>query len=191
MKAFPTEALTHAPISAAIDLVKAHNIEANQILKVQIHTLTRAAEILSDPSKYDPQSRETADHSLPFVIAVALVDREVTPLSFTPEKIMDARIRSQLKKVELIGDPEIDRVFPALQRTIVEITTTDGRQFTKQLDFPKGDPRNPLSDKEIEEKFVALSDGVISVQAQSRLRDAVWRLDDDKPVKALMAMTKA
>jgi 2-methylcitrate dehydratase len=191
MKAFPTEALTHAPISAAIDLVKAQNIDANQILKVQIHTLTRAAEILSDPSKYDPQSRETADHSLPFVIAVALVDREVTPLSFTPEKIMDTRIRSQLRKVELIGDPEIDRVFPALQRTIVKITTTDGRQFTKQLDFPKGDPRNPLSDREIEEKFVALSDGVLSVQAQSRLRDSIWRLDDDKPVEALMALTKA
>jgi 2-methylcitrate dehydratase len=191
MKGFPTEALTHAPISATLDLIKANDLKPEQIIKVQIHTLARAADILSDPSKYDPRTRETADHSLPYVIAAAIVDRQVTPLSFTPEKIMDRRLRAQLRKVELIGDPEIDKVFPALQRTIVKITTADGRMLVRELDYPKGDPRNPLTDREIEEKFSALADGTLSGPAQIRLRDAIWNLDEDQPVEKLMALTKA
>ncbi|MGC2332557.1 MAG: MmgE/PrpD family protein [Candidatus Acidiferrales bacterium] len=191
MKAFPTEALTHAPLSATIDLVKENDLKPDHILKVEVHTLSRAADILSDPSKYDPRTHETADHSLPYVIAAALVDRQVTPLSFSAEKIMSPGIRAQLRKVHLVGNPEIDKVFPGLQRTIVKIATTDGRLFTRQLDYPKGDPRNPLTDKEVEEKFSALADGVLSTAAQKRLKNAIWNLDRIALVKDLMALTRA
>src|SRR5208337_232647 len=124
MKAFPTEALTHTPISAVLDLVKSNDLQPEQVEKIQIRSLARAADILSDPSKYDPHTKETADHSLPYVIAAAPVERQVTPVQFTMEKIMDAKIRAQLKKVGVVADPEIERVFPALQRVVVNITTT-------------------------------------------------------------------
>ena len=162
MKAFPTEALTHTPISAVLDLVKSNDLHPDQVEKIQIRSLARAADILSDPSKYDPRTKETADHSLPYVIAAALVERQVTPVQFTMEKIMDPTIRAQLQKVEVVADPEIEKVFPALQRVIVHIDTRDGRSFNKQLDYPKGDPRNPLTDQEVEEKFAALAEGVLS-----------------------------
>ena len=190
MKAFPTEALTHGPISAVIELVKANELKPEQIKSVQVHTLTRAADILSDPSKYDPRTKETADHSLPFVLATALVDREVTPKSFTPERIMDPTIRTQLRKIELIGDPEIDKVFPSQQRVIVKIISTDGRLFNKQLEFPKGDPRNPLTDREIEAKFRSLTDGALSVQQQAELIDAIWHVDALASVEELMSYMK-
>ncbi len=191
MKAFPTEALTHTPISAVLDLVKQNDLKPHHVQKVQIRSLARAADILSDPSKYDPRSKETADHSLPYVIAAAIVDRQVTPVQFTMEKIMDPAIRAQLKKVEVVADPEIEKVFPALQRVIVNITTTDGRTLTKQLDYPKGDPRNPLSDTEIEEKFGALAEGVLSTGAQKKLKDAIWNLEKVGSVSKLMALMKA
>jgi 2-methylcitrate dehydratase len=191
MKFFPTEALTHAPISAVLDLVKEHDLRPDQVEKVQIRSLARAADILSDPSKYDPHTKETADHSLPYVIAAALVDRQVTPAQFEMKKIMDATIREQLKKVEVVADPEIEKAFPALQRVIVTIETTDGRRLTKQLDYPKGDPRNPLSDQEIEEKFGALADGVLSSRAQQKLKDAIWSLEKISSVSKLMALMKA
>jgi 2-methylcitrate dehydratase len=191
MKFFPTEALTHAPISAVLELVKENDLHPDQVTKVQIHSLARAVDILSDPSKYDPHTKETADHSLPYVIAAALVDRQVTPAQFSMEKILDPGIRAQLKKVEVVADPEIEKVFPALQRVIVRILTTDGRSFEKQLDYPKGDPRNPLSDAEIEEKFAALADGVLSSRAQKKLKEAVWNLDKIGPVSRLMALVEA
>jgi 2-methylcitrate dehydratase len=191
MKAFPTEALTHTPISATLDLVKQNNLKPDEVQKVQIRSLARAADILSDPSKYDPRSKETADHSLPYVIAAALVDRQVTPAQFTMEKIMDPAIRAQLKKIEVVADPEIEKVFPALQRVIVNITTKEGQTFTKQLDYPRGDPRNPLTDTEIEEKFAALAEGVLSMSAQKKLKDAIWNLENIASVSKMMGMMKA
>ena len=191
MKAFPTEALTHTPISAVLDLVKGNDLHPEQIQSVQIRSLARAADILSDPSKYDPRTKETADHSLPYVIAAALVDRQVTPSQFSMEKIMDANIRAQLKKIEVVADPEIEKVFPALQRAIVHIDTTDGRSFEKQLDYPKGDPRNRLTDAELEEKFGALAEGVLSKTAQQKVKDAVWSLERVGSVSHLMALMKA
>jgi 2-methylcitrate dehydratase len=191
MKAFPTEALTHTPISAVLDLVKQNDLKPDDVSKIQIRSLARAADILSDPSKYDPRTKETADHSLPYVIAAALAERQVTPLQFTMEKIMDPTIRAQLRKIEVVADPEIEKVFPALQRVVVNITTTDGRTFSKQLDYPKGDPRNPLSDAEIEDKFAALAEGVLPANAQAKLKDAIWNLEKIGSVSELMALMKA
>jgi 2-methylcitrate dehydratase len=191
MKFFPTEALTHAPISAVLDLVKKNDLHPDHVAKIQIRSLARAADILSDPSKYDPHTKGTADHSLPYVIAAALVDRQVTPAQFEMAKIMDPKIREQLKKVEVVADPEIEKVFPALQRVVVTILTTDGRSFAEQLDYPKGDPRNPLTDQEIEEKFAALADGVLSTKAQEKLKDAIWNLEEIGSVSKLMALMKA
>lgn len=191
MKAFPTEALTHTPISAILDLVKGNDLHPEQVTKIQIRSLARAADILSDPSKYDPHTKETADHSLPYVIAAALAERQVTPAQFTMEKIMDPKIRAQLRKVEVVADPEIEKVFPALQRVIVRIDTTDGRSFSKQLDYPKGDPRNPLTDQEIAEKFSALAEGVLSTGAQKLIKETVWNLERVGSISDLMALMES
>src|SRR5437868_12025570 len=120
MKFFPTEALTHTPISAVLDLVTEHDLKPAGVVKIRIQSLARAADILSDPSKYDPHTKETADHSLPYVSAAPLVDRQVTPAQFEMSRIMDPTIRAQLKKVEVVADPEIEKVFPALQRVTVK-----------------------------------------------------------------------
>lgn len=188
MKAFPTEALTHTPISAVLDLVRQHDLKPEQVEKIHIRSLARAADILADPSKYDPRTKETADHSLPYVIAAAIVDRQVTPVQFTAEMIMDPTIRAQLKKIEVVADPEIEKVFPALQRVIVTIRTTDGREFTRQLDYPKGDPRNPLSDREVEEKFEALAEPLLSKAPRRRVIDTLWSLEKLGSVSELMQM---
>ncbi|KPJ90776.1 MAG: 2-methylcitrate dehydratase [Gemmatimonas sp. SG8_17] len=191
MKAFPTEGLTHAPISAVLDIVKENDLAPEQIERVHIRSLARAADILADPSKYDPRSKETADHSLPYVIAAAIADRQVTPAQFEPEKIMDPQIRAQLNKVHVVADPEIEAVFPKLQRVVVTIKTTDGREIPKQLDFPKGDPRNPLSDQEVEEKFDSLAAPVLTDRSRARLKQAVWNLEQLGSISELMDLCKA
>jgi 2-methylcitrate dehydratase len=191
MKAFPTEALTHTPISATLALVKDNDLMPADVANVYVRTTTRGADILSDPSKYDPHTKETADHSLPYVIAAAIAERRVTPLQFTMEKIMDPAIRTQLNKIVVVADPEIEKVFPALQRVVVTIQTTDGREFSKQLDYPKGDPRNPLTDKEVEEKFEALAEPMMTPAARRRAMDAIWALEKQLSVSQLMRLFQA
>ncbi|MCP4897507.1 MAG: MmgE/PrpD family protein [bacterium] len=187
MKFFPTEALTHTPISAVLDLLIEHDLKPEAIETVTIYSLARAADILADPSKYDPRSKETADHSLPYVISAAVAERQVTPVQFTQAKIMDPQIRAQLNKVKVIADPQIESVFPELQRARVEIRTTDGRLFENQLDYPKGDPRNPLSDEEISGKFAALAEGIATPEDVARMQDAVSRTDEFDDVRELCA----
>jgi len=186
MKFFPTEALTHTPISATLDLVVEHDLAPDQIETVTIHSLARAADILADSSKYDPHTKETADHSLPYVIAAAIADRQVTPLQFTAAKIMDPTIRAQLAKVKVIADPEIEAVFPALQRVRVEIATRDGRRFVRQLDYPKGDPRNPLTDAEIAGKLTALAAGIATPEDVERMQAAISHAEDFDIARELM-----
>jgi 2-methylcitrate dehydratase len=185
---FSHRALTHTPISAVLALVKDHDLKPHDIAKVHIRTTARGADILSDPSKYDPHTKETADHSLPYVIAAAIAERQVTPLQFTPDKIADPILREQLHKIVVTADPEIERVFPALQRVIVSIHTVDGREFTAQLDYPKGDPRNPLTDAELEEKFEALAEPVMSRGAYERAIEGIWNLEKQPKVSALMRL---
>ncbi|MGD8621395.1 MAG: MmgE/PrpD family protein, partial [Anaerolineales bacterium] len=86
-KAFPTEALTHQPITGVLELREKHAIDPQQIDRIEIHTTTRGADILSDPSKYKPDTKETADHSLPFVVAAAAADGNVLPESFSDKKL--------------------------------------------------------------------------------------------------------
>jgi len=191
MKAFPTEALTHTPISAVLALVKDNDLKPDDVAKVHIRTTARGADILSDPSKYDPHTRETADHSLPFVIAAAIAERQVTPLQFTMEKITDPTIRAQLNKIVVVADPEIEKVFPALQRVVATIQTSDGREFSKQLDYSKGDPRNPLTDKEVEEKFEALAGPVMTQATRREAIDAIWALDKQSSVSELMKLFRS
>ncbi len=186
MKFFPTEALTHAPISATLDLVIDNDLSADEVETVTIYSLARAADILADPSKYDPRSKETADHSLPYVIAAAVADRQVTPIQFTDAKIMDSKIRAQLNKVKVIADPEIEAVFPELQRVKVVIKTTDGRELEKKLDYPKGDPRNPLTDAEIAGKFTALAEGIATADDVQRIQAAVDCAEEFDDVRELM-----
>ena len=191
MKAYPTEALTHTPISAVLDLVRKHDLKPDQIEKVHIRSLARAADILSDPSKYDPRTKETADHSLPYVIAAAIADRQVTPAQFEDAKIMDPVIRAQLKKVEVVADPEIEKLFPKLQRVIVKIRTTDGKEHSTQADYPKGKAENPLTDAEIEEKFDALASPVLTSGSIRKVKEAVWGLDRLGSISDLMATLRA
>jgi 2-methylcitrate dehydratase len=191
MKAFPTEALTHAPISAVLDIVRGHDLAPDDVKRVHIRSLARAADILADPSKYDPRTKETADHSLPYVIAAAIVDRQVTPAQFEQKRIMDDTIRAQLDKVEVVADPEIERVFPELQRVSVTIETSGGANHTKELDYPKGDPRNPLTDEEVEAKFDALADPVLTEGRRQQLKEAVWSLEKLGSISELMALCAA
>jgi len=187
MKFFPTEALTHAPISAVLDLVVGNDLKPEQVKDVTIYSLARAADILADPSKYDPRTKETADHSLPYVIAAAIVDRQVTPVQFKPEKVMSDAIRAQLPKVKVIADPEIEAAFPKLQKVRVVITTSDGRILERRLDYPKGDPRNPLSDDEIAGKFAALAQGVATPADVRRMQDAIARTETFASARELTA----
>ncbi len=174
MKAFPTEALTHTHLSATLKVVRENNISYDQIEEVTVTTIARACDILFDPHKYRPESRETADHSLPYCIAAALVDHEVTTRSFSEEKLKDARIWEVIDKIKGKASEEFERMFPAKQPSKVVVRTRDGQEFSAYLEYPKGDPREPMTIEDIQSKFNALSDGLLSPERQESIREMIF-----------------
>ncbi len=178
MKAFPTEALTHTHLTATLKLVKENNIQPEDIEEVIITTIARACDILFDPHKYEPDSRETADHSLPYCIAAAIVDRQVTVNSFSDEKLHDKRIREVIHKIKGEASIEFEKMFPAKQPSKVVIRTKDGKAVSQYLEYPKGDPREPMTDEEIAVKFNALSSAVLSSERQAEIRTMIYNCEN-------------
>jgi len=189
-KAFPTEALTHQPMSAVQMIMKENGLVAEDVARIHIQTTARGADILSDPSKYDPQTKETADHSLPYCLAAVAADGGVYPDSFEQEKLFDPRIRALLGKIEVVANDEIDAMFPGTKRAIATITTGDGREFTATVDHAKGSPQNRLSDDELIAKFRANAGGVLAAAAQDRVIEATFAFEEQDDLGAYMALLK-
>lgn len=156
MKAFPTEALTHTHISATIKIMTEHDIDYKDIDVVTITTIARACDILFDSYKYRPKSRETADHSLPYCIACALVDRQVTTRSFEDDKIKDPRIWEVIDKIQGEASEEFEKMFPEKQPSRVIIRLKNGKEHSLYLEYPKGDPREPMTQADLDAKIMAL-----------------------------------
>jgi len=176
-KAFPTEALTHQPITAAIEVMQENNLHPQEVKEVLVETTTRGADILSDPSKYKPTTKETADHSLPYCIAVAVVKGNVLPSDFEEDALKDSFVWSLLDKIKVEANPEIDAIFPKVKRAIVTIKTSKG-EYKKQEDFAKGQPERPLSEKELISKFKANSKKKMSPSKMEDIIKATQELEN-------------
>ncbi|WP_304129744.1 MmgE/PrpD family protein [Ignavibacterium album] len=177
MKAFPTEALTHTHISATLKVVTKNNITYDQIESVTITTIARACDILFDPHKYRPESRETADHSLPYCIAAALVDHKITTSSFSEEKLKDPRIWEVIDKIHGEASEEFEKMFPAKQPSKVVIKTKDGREFSEYLEYPKGDPREPMTMEDLDNKFEGLTEKLLVAGRRKEIKDAIFNAE--------------
>ncbi len=178
MKAFPTEALTHTHISATLNAVIGNNINYDQIESVTVTTIARACDILFDPHKYRPESRETADHSLPYCIAVAIVDHKITAQSFSEDKINDPKILEVIDKIKGEASEEFEKMFPEKQPSKVVIRTKDGREFSEYLEYPKGDPREPMNEDDLKNKFNALSADILSPLRQKEIKETVFNCEN-------------
>ena len=178
MKAFPTEALTHTHISCVLKIMVNNNLEYSDIEEVKVTAFAQAYDILFDPTKYRPESRETADHSLPYCLAAAMVDKKITTDSFSDKKLNDSRIFEVIDKIK--GEPsiEFEKMFPAKQPSKVVISTKDGKRYSEYLEYPKGDPREPMTMEDLENKFNSLASDKFNDSELLELKELVFNCDE-------------
>ena len=190
MKAHPTEALTHAPITATLGLIRTHKLQPEDIASVEVKTISRAADILSDPSKYDPQSKETADHSLPYCLAAACARGKVTPQEFEDASIQDPAIRKFLPLIKVSAEPEYEALFPQKQPNLVRIHTTGGQTFEEYVEYPKGHAAMPMDKDDLIVKFAALAAPELSQEKVDEIYDLIDRFDDLETMQPLFDAIK-
>jgi 2-methylcitrate dehydratase len=191
MKSFPIEALSHAPLTAMMKIVQQHKVKADDVAEIKVEVIARAADILGDPAKYRPTSKETADHSLPYSLAVGLVDGMVTPLQFKDERIRDTKLPSVMDKIKVVPNEEFEQLFPKFQPSQVTITLNDGAKFTQRVDVPKGDPRDPMTEDEIAVKFNALGQDIIGKRNCAALRKMIMSIERQRTLNRFFELMKA
>jgi 2-methylcitrate dehydratase len=156
MKFYVTEYHSQGPLAAALSL--SAGLEPAAIVAIRIRTYEFAhKEIGSGAEKWRPTTRETADHSLPWIVAASLVDGEFSDAIFAPARFGDPRILALADRITVAEEPEFTAAFPQKFRSHVEITLADGARRAAGLDFPHGHHDDPLTDAEVDEKFLALA----------------------------------
>lgn len=160
IKYWPAEYHAQSAIDAMLRLRPA--IGGRPVKSIHIDSFEAAVSIIgSEPEKWRPTSRETADHSLPYCVAVALLDGDVTLDSFDEARLSDPPILDLLDKTTIAEDPALNPGYPEGIPNRLRVTLEDGAVLEERVDFPRGHARNPMTDDEVVAKFRRLADGVV------------------------------
>jgi len=187
IKYWPAEYHSQSAIEAALFLREEMGDPIN-IDSVVIESHDAAVDIIgSEPEKWKPETRETADHSLPYITAIALIDGEVTDRQFQPARFTDPAIWKFLEKVRVERNAELSAIYAEAVANIVHVKLRGGRTLTKRVDYPLGNAKNPVSDVELVGKFNALVVPALGQAGAKKIVDLAWTLDEAANVNQLMA----
>ncbi len=177
IKIYPVEYMAQG----AIDAILSMDVASEEIKEVVVETFEMAYSILArDPERWSPETRETADHSLPYLVARAILDRRIDLSTFSEEKIKDPIARSFIReKIKILVNEKYTKMYPEALPTKVVIKLKNGSTLKREILYPKGHARNPLGYSEVSQKFKKLAG------ERPDFLDAVKNLEKAKSVKLL------
>src|SRR6184192_157286 len=178
IKFWPAEYHSQSAIEAAL-LLRKEISHSKTVRAMTIESHDASVDIIgSEPEKWKPETRETADHSLPYITAIALIDGEVTEKQFQPKRFTDPAIWKFLENVKVERNAELSGMYPGAVANIVHVDLADGKRLSKRVDYPLGHAKNPLKDSEVEGKFRALVEPKLGSERAQKIVDLVWKLDE-------------
>jgi 2-methylcitrate dehydratase len=191
-KMFPAESHSQAILGLAPRILEVASINEIEAIEVEAY-LTLVVAIGKHPSVWDPKTRETADHSLPYLLAVALTDGGVTPASFTDERIADPDLRPLMAKISIEENLEYSAQYrpPGMElagspKLKITVTTGDGIVFDEVVTYARGHSLNPMTRADIDNKLDTVCVGVIGDHERDRIRDAWWNISDAPNIHAAL-----
>jgi len=176
----------HAAMDAAACIVDKYSIDWRDIEQIKVKTYSVALDLEID----EPKTGDEAKFIAPFGIAVLLINGDAFVDRFSNQNLADERIQSLMRKVNVEHDPELDKEFPVKRGTKVEIKTKGGRTFYQALDLAKGEPENPYSKAELENKFNQLTSSLIDSPTRQKIIDFVNGLEDAEDISDLFVWLK-
>ncbi len=185
IKFFPTEYHSQIPMGLALKIRE--HVAPEDIEEVHAETYNLAwSEIGSEREKWDPKTRETADHSLPYMLACALQDGSVSLDMFTPARIADPSLRPLMNRIRVTEDPEFTKAFPVAMMNRLTVVTKSGKRYVESGSYPKGHLESPLSDAEVTQKYRTLHRGLMDERASEALLDTLWHLEREPEIGAVL-----
>ena len=188
VKRYPSGHPSQEFIEATIECRKALEAPSlDQVENIHVRTYKKGyTALFPNESRWTPENRETADHSGPFVVTIALRDGNVDPGHFEREEFKDPKVLAVMEKVTGELDPECVAGHPDKLLNIVTVKLKDGRSHTARVEYHRGHYKNPMSDKELEEKFTSCTEKLLSPERRRAALDAMWNLDKAKDLTTFM-----
>ena len=171
---------TFAAIDGALAVQSQLGVAARDIERVRVGTYRAGLEVAHYE---DPHTPAEARFSLKYVVASALAHGSVRLAAFEPPRLEDALTREVMRRVDVAIDPELDATFPGQRAARVSIVARDGRRAEHLQPTRKGDPDAPLSDPELEAKYLELAAPVIGDERARALLARLWRLEREAQVE--------
>jgi len=189
MKRFPLGQYSQTVAEAALE-VRSHIGSVDDIASVHVETLQTAIRLMAgDAQKWEPETRETADHSMPYTVAVALMHGDVGEEHFEDACIRDPALRALTRKVTVSEWEEANRRMPEAMLCRVTLVTKAGKRHEARVEYHRGHWRNPMTDAEVEAKFRKLALHVLEPAQVDALAACLWKLEDLRDVGELMQLT--
>jgi 2-methylcitrate dehydratase len=191
-KLYNTVKCGQTAVGAALALAREHRISSHTIAEIRIGLARRdAASQTRNPSSGRPQSRDTANHSVRFCVAAALVDGELTSDQFEPDKLQSAEILNLVDRTSVHWDESLDSHWPFANPATITLRTTGGQELSQRQIFPAGHPDNPLPDQELERKFRQLTRNVLAKERAEEVIGITRNLADLSNVQELTRLLRA
>jgi 2-methylcitrate dehydratase len=184
-KLYNTVKCGQTAVAAAYKLVRDNQLDWREIAALRIGFARRDANTQSRESYARPKSRDTANHSVRFCIAAALVDGQLMAEQFEPEKLGEPEILSLVDKSTVYWDEALDVQWPAANPTKITLCTSAGRELSETMVFPPGHPKNLLPDELLEQKFRQLTNKILSREQIERAIEISRRLSELNNVREL------
>lgn len=184
IKLYSCCAFIHPALDGLLKIVTDHGVDIDDVDRVDLRFATSGVGIIDN--------NELKSHCAQYILAVATLDHKILIDDILQDRRSDPRIQRLSERVRVIGDTELEKTYPDQYRSIIELTTSDGRRFVEQVDWPRGYPQNPISREELEAKFLGLATTVVDrahAERIARVAERVEELTDIGELAALLRVT--
>ncbi|MDE1852926.1 MAG: MmgE/PrpD family protein [Thaumarchaeota archaeon] len=191
VKYWPAEYHAQSAIWASLEVRKKVK-DLGDVESVLVETHEAGYTILGkDPEKWAPRTKETADHSLPFIVAMALLEGDVSNATYSEGALHDAGNLAFVKRVKVVEDPDLTTKYPAKgMPNRVTVVEKGGKATSAQVDVPRGHPENPMTRHEIEAKFLKLTHRKVEAAAAKEALARLWKLEEEKDLGEVLGLLR-
>ena len=177
----------HSAVDAILELREKNGLRPEQVERIRVRTFA----VASRGKHQVPDTVASATYSAPFTVASALITGSCWREQYTEEKIRDANVLALAAKIEVVKDDELDALYDEKWPAIVEVQTKDGRLLSARRDIMKGEPEDPVSDRELRRKFDSLTADAVNADRAEKIWQTVFQLEESKSLSELAGLLRA
>jgi 2-methylcitrate dehydratase len=192
LKRYNAEIHSQSALEGLLELRAARSVDPERVERIELETFQVAYDIIGggeEGSKVEVATKEEADHSLPYLLAVALLDGQVLPEQYTPERIVAADVQALLRRVEVRPADDLSARFPDEHACRLRLVLDDGTVLSTEKSDYEGFLTRPMTWQRAREKFDRLTAATVEPEHAAELADAVAALDEleTRDLTALLA----